>query len=599
MNLTALWPHFLRPEWFWAVPALPVVVWLWRRRQTRDDVWRRAVDPHLLPALLEAAPPRRRHLGLFGIVLAWTLAVTALAGPAWRQQPVELWQSDAPLVVALELSSAMSAADTPPSRLLRARLKLAQLLELRQGGPIALLAYAGDAFTVAPLTDDVGNLRNLLDALDPTLMPVDGQRGDRAIAHARTLLANAGHARGDILLIASAFDDPTAVVASARAAHAAGIRVSALAVGTPEGAPVRQADGGFVTDGAGRLRIARLDGDALRAVAEAGGGRFAVLQADASDLQTLDVLDPRAAQAQAGGGEALRWHDAGYWLLPALLALALLGFRRGVLMVLLVGALWLPAPPVQAVDWAALWLRDDQRAWRALQDGDAEQARRLAHDPALAGAAAYRQQDWEAAIAAWSQRDDAVSHYNRGNALAQAGRFDAALQAYDEALARDPDFADAAANRQALRDWLAQQPPPEAGAGGEGEPGEPDEKSERAQGEKGDASGESSPPEEGDDSSGESGPQQGAEGEQDSPLSEEEAAAAEQALREAMQQALEQGRSPAEDESPLDAAALAEEEQRRAIEQWLRRVPDDPGGLLRRKFALEYQRRLSEGHPPR
>ncbi|MFN3843219.1 MAG: tetratricopeptide repeat protein [Rehaibacterium terrae] len=599
MSLAALWPHFLRPEWFWALPALPVVAWLWRRREARDDVWRRAVDPHLLPALLEAAPPRRRRLGLLAVALAWTLAVTALAGPAWRQQPVELWQCDAPLVVALELSSAMSAADTPPSRLLRARLKLAQLLELRQGGPIALLAYAGDAFTVAPLTDDAGNLRNLLDALDPTLMPVDGQRGERAIAHARALLANAGYSQGDILLIASAFDDPGEAETSARAARVAGLRVSVLAVGTPEGAPVRQADGGFVTEADGRLRVARLDSEALRAVAEAGGGRFVVLQADASDLQALDVLDPQDARPQAGEGELLRWRDEGYWLLFALLPFALLAFRRGALAVLLLGTLSLPASPVQALDWDALWRRGDQRAWRALQDGDAEQARRLARDPALAGTAAYRQQDWEAAIAAWSQRDDAVAHYNRGNALAQAGRFDDALRAYDEALARDPDFADAAANRQALRDWLAQQPPPEAGAGGEGEPGEPDEKSERAQGEKGDASGESSPPEEGDDSSGESGPQQGAEGEQDSPLSEEEAAAAEQALREAMQQALAQGRSPGEEASPLAADALAEEERRRAVEQWLRRVPDDPGGLLRRKFALEYQRRLSEGHPPR
>lgn len=594
MNLTALWPHFLRPEWFWAVPALPVVVWLWRRRQTRDDVWRRAVDPHLLPALLEGAAPRRRRLGLLAVALAWTLAVTALAGPAWRQQPVELWQSQAPLVVALELSSAMSAADTPPSRLLRARLKLAQLLELRQDGPIALLAYAGDAFTVVPLTDDAGNLRNLLDALDPTLMPVDGQRGDRAIAHARTLLANAGYSRGDILLIASAFDDPAEVESAARAARAAGLRVSVLAVGTPEGAPVRQADGGFVTEADGRLRIARLDGQALRAVAEAGGGRLVALQADASDLQALEVLDPRDARAQAGVGETLRWRDAGYWLLLALLPLVLLGFRRGALTVLLVGALWLPAPPAQAVDWAALWQRHDQRAWRALQDGDAEQARRLARDPALAGAAAYRQQDWEAAIAAWSQRDDAVSHYNRGNALAQVGRFDDALRAYDEALARDPGLVDAAANRQTVLDWLQRQPPPPAGEGGEGEQGE----SDPAEGQPGEP-GESPPAGDGEPTRGEPGEQDGAEGEQDSPLTEEEAAAAERALREAMQQALAQGQAPGEEASPLDADALAEEERRRAVEQWLRRVPDDPGGLLRRKFALEYQRRLSEGHPPR
>lgn len=597
MNLPALWPHFLRPEWFWALLALPAIVLLWLRRHRRDALWRRHVDPHLLPALMARAPSRRRHGAPLLLGVAWLLAVAALAGPAWRQQPVELWRSEAPLVVALELSSAMLAADTPPSRLLRARLKLAQLLQWRQDGQIALLAYAGDAYTVAPLTDDTANVRALLDALDPGVMPVDGQRADRAITHARALLANAGYTHGDILLLASASDDVAAAAAAAGDARAAGIRVSVLGLGTAEGAPVRQADGGFMSDAGGRLRVARMDADALRAIASAGGGAFATLQAETGDLRALDVLDPGGARRQSGEGELLRWQDEGYWLLLALLPLVLIGFRRGAFAPVLALALWQPSP-AQALDWAGLWQRDDQRAWRALQEGDADAARRLARDPALAGAAAYRQQDWDGAIAAWSQRDDAASHYNRGNALARAERYDEALQAYEEALRREPALEDAAANLQALREWLERQPPPQEGEGGDGQ-GEPGESAEGQPGESGQPAGEPSGEGEGNDTPGEGEPQEGAEGEDQSPLSEEEAAAAEQALREAMQQALEQGQPPAEEQAPLDAAALAEDERRRAVEQWLRRVPDDPGGLLRRKFALEHQRRLSEGNPSR
>lgn len=599
MNAIALWPHFLRPDWLWALTALPLLLAWWWRRSDATAVWRRAVDPHLLPALLEGAPPRRRHLGALWLLLAYSLAVCALAGPAWRQQPAETWRSESPLVVALELSQAMLAADQPPSRLLRARLKLAQLLELRQGGQVALLAYADDAYTVAPLTEDAATVRGLLDALDPTVMPADGRRADRAIAQARALLANAGYAHGDVLLIASAVDGDA--VGAAAAAQAGGVRVSVLGIGTAEGAPVRLADGGFLDAPDGSLRIERMDADALRAVAAASDGRFAALDAGDADLRALGVLDPDAGLARAGDSDALRWRDEGYWLLLALLPLALLGFRRGALAGLVLAVSVLAPAPAQAFDWEALWRRDDQRAWQALQDGDAAAARSLARDPALAGAAAYRQQDWDGAIAAWSQRDDAASHYNRGNALAQAQRYDEALRAYDEALRRDPGLADAAANRDAVREWLERQPPQQPQGEGEGPPkdgqeGEPGEGQEQAPGAPG---GEPSPQAPGEPGEGEpetSAPEDAGGAEP----SQEDAAAAEQAMREALQQALESGQDGQRDgEAQADPGAMAEEEQRRAVEQWLRRVPDDPGGLLRRKFALEHQRRQSEGNPRR
>ena len=138
--------HFLRPQWLWALLALPLIAWLWWQRGRRDNVWRASVDAHLLPLLLEPASNVRTRGTLAAVLLAFALAVLALAGPAWRQVAQPVWQSRTPLVVALDLSSSALAADLPPSRLLQARAKLATLLRERAGGQVGLLAFADDAY---------------------------------------------------------------------------------------------------------------------------------------------------------------------------------------------------------------------------------------------------------------------------------------------------------------------------------------------------------------------------------------------------------------------------------------------------------------------
>src|SRR5690606_33688627 len=137
------------------------------------------------------------------------------------------------------------AADMPPSRIARARSKVGRLLAGREDGQTGLVAWAGEAFTVAPLTPDTANVALVLDALDPAVMPVDGQRPDRAIAWSVQLLAQASFHGGTILLLTD-HATPQALT-EARRAHARGYTVSVLGLGTVAGAPYRNADGGIVT----------------------------------------------------------------------------------------------------------------------------------------------------------------------------------------------------------------------------------------------------------------------------------------------------------------------------------------------------------------
>lgn len=575
--------QFLRPAWLWALLALPLLLaaWWWRRRQA--SVWRRHVDPHLLPHLLETGAGRRDLGGVCAALLAWTLAVLALAGPSWRQGEAPLQAQGRALVVVLDLSDAMLTSDLPPSRTLQARAKLATLLRERTGGDVALVAFADDAYTVAPLTADAANVALFLDALAPDVMPVDGHRPDRGIAAAMRLLQQAGHTGGDILLATHAAE--AATVAAAARASAAGFRVAVLGLGRPAGAAFRARDGS--------LRTSHLDAASLQRVAAAGGGDYAALTPGNGDLQALGVLaGATASDALADArGTARIARDEGWWLLPPLMLLALLAFRRGAMVAVLAAFLLLPVPALQAADapGSTPWRRADQ----------------VAHARMREALEAYRAGRHDEAARAWATLPGADAAYNRGNALARAGRLEEALEAYDEALRGQPGMADAVANRAVVEAALRRDPP----AGGEGRR-EQDQADRQREG-RGDADGEGTPaatPESPPDDAGaqrQSGdpaqpPEQETAPRNDAGRRQGDADAAQQ---QRMQQALDEGGRRAEQGEriagdPEQAETEAERERRQAGEAWLRRVPDDPGGLLRARFRLEHERRNGGGPSP-
>jgi Ca-activated chloride channel family protein len=591
--------HFLRPLWLFALVALPWLLLLWRRQRAAAEPWRQACDPHLLKHLLDASAGRQQRLPQVLFTIGYVLAVLAMSGPAFQQLPQTLARAESGLVIALDLSDRMRAADVKPDRLSRARFKIADLMKARREGQTALVAYAGDAFVVAPLTDDAGSLSDLLASLSPDTMPVGGQRAERAIALGRKLLRDAGFARGDVLIVTDAVDARAADAASEAARD--GVRISVLGVGTAAGAPVALPQGGFAQDGDGNVLLPRLDEPSLRDLAAAGDGRYTVFTVDDSDLRTLALADAIDTDANLRPDERTQaeYRDEGPWLLLPLLPLAALAFRRGWLACLML-AMLLPVPRAQAFDLGALWKRDDQRAWDALQDEQAQRALELAKDPAIRGSAAYRAEDFAQAESAFGQQGDADAHYNRGNALAKAERFDEALAAYDEALKLAPDMDDAQANRQAIEDWMRQQE--EQQKQQQQQPSEGEGEQQPQEGEKSEEQGESGQdqPRESESQSSQQNQQSGEGEPQQEPGTPQDAAAeqaqqqAQQQFAEQMEQALKDGEAKPE-EGQAEAIDPREAEKQQAVEQWLRRVPDDPGGLLRRKFALEYQRRLREG----
>lgn len=446
-------PRFLRPLWLLALLALPVLWWWLRRSGRRRAEWQRAIDPHLLRHLLAEERAGRGRWAPWLWSLGFVLAVLALAGPSWRAQPLPLLQDRSPLVIALDLSSAVEARDLPPNRLARARAEIQRILD-RRAGQVALVAYAEDAYTVAPLTDDAANIALFLPSVGPQVMPLDTEdgapgRADRAIEEAVRLLRRAGFRSGEVLLMTAGADDD-GEAAAARAAEA-GVRVSVLGLGTLRG--------GMFRDRKGAEHPARLDPAPLRALASAGGGDFAAYSDDDRDLEALGAFDSaRIAPTLSGGHGAAEPLDEGYWLLPPLLALVLLAFRRGVLVLALaVCLLPLHSPPAAAAD---LWQREDQRRHAQLREGLAR----------------YEARDYEAALGDWQDLPGADAAYNRGNALARLGRYPEAVAEYDRALELRPGMLDAVENRRIVLEAMREPPrpkdsdkkPPEQGKGKSG-----------------------------------------------------------------------------------------------------------------------------------
>jgi len=461
--------HFLRPHWLWAAVLFLALYALNRWSEDPRRQW--GIAPHLLEHLLVGRARRARFLPAHMIALLGVLASVALAGPSWRREATPFAEDKAPLVVALDLSTSMDAIDVPPTRLERAKQKISDLLELRAGARTGLIAYAGTAHMVLPLTDDRAILETYLAALETTLMPVQGKDAAAALARAEAMLGRDG-TPGSILFLTDGIPEPQR---PAFVAHARGSEDSllVLGVGTSEGGPVRAADGGFVTDPSGRRLTAKLDRAGLEALSRETGAFVATATLDDRDVRRLQGRVQSHLESAQQQDVAGRWRDEGYALVVPVALLAALWFRRGwsVRWAGLVALATLAPAPAHAQDsgFLDLWLTPDQQGRRLFERGDFAEAAQRFRDPLWRGLACYRAEDWDCAIDGFAQRDTPEASFNLGNAYARSEQYELAVEAYDQALAQRPAWREARENRERVAALIPEEPEPEE----ESEPGDP------------------------------------------------------------------------------------------------------------------------------
>ena len=592
--------HFIRPIWLLAaLPVIPALWLLWRRWHT-GKAWSSVIAPELLPHLLSGAGPvHRSRWPLLILLAAWLLAVVALAGPSWERLPQPVEQRANALVVLFDLSASMYAADMTPSRLVRSRQKLLDLLEKKTEGTTALVAYAGDAHVVSPLTDDLRTVANLLPALSPDMMPVPGSRPAPAVELAVRLLRDAGQERGQILLLTDGIY-PGDGDAIGKILAGTPYRLSVLGVGTEEGSPIPTGNG-FLRDDSGNIVVASLDRAPLRRLARRFDGVYSDLELGDRDIErilTADLWNDETT-GELAGRSVDTWADMGHWLALLLVPVALGAFRRGWLLCLVLLPL---ADPAQAQDWRDWFRNDDQRGRVLLEAGEAEAAAEAFDDPEWEAAAHYRAGNYEQALERYRAGNSADHWYNRGNSLARAGELQAAIDAYKKALEKAPEMEDAAFNK-ALLEQLLQQQQDQQGQN-QNQQNQQGENQQQQNQQQENQQQQSADQQRGDQQQqAQQSPSQ--QQEQQSRQREQEQQGTGGDQREQQQQReAEQRRAQREEQSDSgeeageqQAAAPRDDdelEREMANEQWLRRIPDDPSGLLRRKFSYESRQRAQD-----
>lgn len=569
--MSALWPYWFRPWWLLLLPLLGWLIWQLWHRQKRAGRWQMILPPAFHAALLSGGNGRDSKLPWVALGVAWLLTLFALLGPSWQRVEQASQKPADPLVVILELTPEMLATDVTPNRLEQARRKLFDLLQNRSDAQTAIVVYAGSAHTLVPLSDDLSTSRNLLDALKPSLMPQAGHRADLAVTKALALLNQGALGDGRILLIGSSLNELEREGIQ-QALDRKSSEFLMLGIGTAEGAPITQEDGSFLKDDQGAILVPHLDEPGLKAFVNGLDGRYRHARLDDADLRALGLLDgPRTLRDDGQTLQLDTWADQGFWLLLPLLLLAACAGRRGWLFCL--PLLFLFPQPSVALDFEDLWLRPDQRGLHLLKQKRPAEAAEHFQDRQWQGVALYEAGNYSAAAQRFAESNDAHAHYNRGNALAKGGELDAALDAYEQALELQPDLRPALTNKTLVESLLKQKNTPP--------PTEPDKT-------------------EGDETATTQEPSPGA---TTQPSSDGDADSDAQANTSTEEQSESTPPRPGSNEVPgselgdeqtttpplRPASDAIDGEQRQALEQWLRKIPDDPGELLRRKFWYEQQ----------
>ncbi len=646
--------HFVRPYWFAAILALLLVLWLLKKHRFYQSPWQQFLPNHLSQVLLEgnstnnSSSTKRKslyeHSFLIRPFIIGLLSIVALAGPVWQKLPQPVYQTERGSVLIMDMSYSMYATDVKPNRLTRARYKAVDLLNKINEGDTGLIAYAGDAFVISPLTQDIKNIELLLPSLTPEIMPELGANPLAALTLAHDMLLNAGHLNGDIYWFTDDVDNEE-ISDIFDWSNEYGHKLNILGIGSESGAPITLPSGELLKDHSGAIVVPRLPSQKLNSLAARGQGNYQTISNDDSDINRLIIKDKLREQNKTDQQQSQQtgdqWQEHGAWLLLLILPLLLSYFRRGGA-VLLIPLTYLPllllsslsilssetyANDISASDkssenatstkqtstmqqtWKNLWQTNDQQAQQHYNQENYQDAAAKFENMQWQGSSHYKAGNYQDALDAFKQGKQANtpnSLYNQGNALAQLQQYDKAIESYEHALEQVPDLQDAKDNIEKIKQLQKQQEQQQQ----QNDQSDQSQDDQQQSDKKDQDSQQQQEQNNNNQDSKENQEQQDSKGEQQEKDQQEknqqQENQAENSDKEAEQQQEEQqkGEPPKEQDQAKQSekktpAQIAAEQQAKETEQkhqqLLNKVTDDPYLLLRNKMQLEYQKRKQDG----
>lgn len=591
--------HLLRPWWLLALIPVGLLYWRFIYSQVHQAGWHQWLPGHLSKVLVKSGSkpslwPVHRFL-IIGI-----LATLALSGPTWERLPQPVYQLESGQVVIMDMSPSLLADDISPDRLTRMKYKAIDLVRAGLDGDTGLIAYADDAFIISPLTADNRNLMNLIPSLSPEIMPAAGSEPLLALQLADELLRNAGYPQGDIYWLT---DGITSRDLNPLSSYLRSIehRVSVLAVGTEEGAAIRDSSGRLLKEN-NQVIIAKTYPSRLEDLASITGGAFSSVTADNRDIEKLINQPPltREGKDSEDQQQGDAWRDMGPYVALFILPIMLLNWRRSGLFSPIMLTMLLPlvsfSPELHAAQEPTLekyFLNQEQRAQRFYQQEQYEQAANLSKDPLRQGSALYRNGDYEAAADVFAQHSSPEAQYNLGNALAQQQQYDAAIAAYEKALEKRPDWSEAVENKQLVEQLKEQDSDSSDGSGESSEKSDSQDDESKNDSEQ---NGNEQDQQNNESNNNDGPPDPGKDGKEDGQPEQKKDQKEEPTEEKEQQDSSENEGAENDEESTQQLQEKVREgeidpEKAQQLEQWMNRVPDDPSILLRNKMLLESQRR--------
>jgi Ca-activated chloride channel family protein len=450
--------HFIRPLWLFALLAALLLYFLTEYRRKAEYQWRNIIAPHLLEHLKIKGGARSFFRPIHLIIFIIIFGALALSGPTWQREQAPFSEDLAPLVIALDLSQSMDAIDVAPTRLERAKQKIADLLDLRQGARTALIVYAGSAHSVLPFTDDPSVLKTYVLSLRTDIMPLNGKNAAKALELANMML-DRDDVPGTILFISDGINKKY-LNDFIKHDQKSSDQVVVLAFGTADGGPIKIDKNRFLTDRSGLRIIAKLDVEGLSALEAQSAVNVLSLTVNNDDVQRLQRNIQTHLQTVRNEDENLRWKDFGYYLVFPVVLFGLFWFRKGwtvqwtpLLLVLLLNA----CAPDEYPRLSSIWLTADQQGRYFYEKGDFNAAAEKFEDAMWKAVSYYRAGDYASAVDWFARSNSMEAQYNLANSYAWIGQYELAKQTYDSILDSLPDWKAALENRKIV-DYLIKKP---------------------------------------------------------------------------------------------------------------------------------------------
>jgi len=618
--------HFLRPIWLWGLIVVAFIGWRLWRQKIQDGGWNQLIAAPFKPVLLTQQTEQKTALPLIGLLIIWVITLIALSGPTWQKVEVPAEKNRQASVILFDLSLSMLADDIKPNRLSRARFQLIDLLKSHPEQQFGLVVYAGSAHTITPISEDPQTLINLTPSLSPIIMPRMGANVMAGLKQAQQLLEGAHITQGHIIWITDSVE-PTEINPIQQFITTQKLSLSVVTLGTESGAPIPVPNFGLLKQDNGQLVLAKLPFSDFQRLAE--DANIALHPLTQQPLDTSELLpapfiqnQPTSPPDQQTDKTLSSWLDQGIYLIWLLLPLVALSFRKGwafshfslaLLPLLLIGQAY-PVngysaekqPEAHSVSLLDVLKSNDQQGYESWQQKNYEAAANQFESPLWKGASYYRLQKYAEAIEQFKRDESAEAQFNLGNAHAQLGHFQQALDAYQKALDLRPDWQAAQQNRKLIEQLLKQQqqkspPSPESKNTNESNNSESSSQADTENTQPNNAPNDLNQPQQtqptqqpqqprknetaSNSQNGQSNPAESTQSNQKSGDAETEHALSTQSPDNQKNQSDdEQDRQMTENK-----ASPAQTESERAQQNWLNQIPHQPGLFLKRKFEYQYQ----------